>query len=125
MVKEMTKKESASRIIINKLLERSGWTLEDNPNPNVITEVLTSERKSSDYVLLDSKNNHLCVLEAKNAKINPLSAKKQSKDYAKSLNCRYVILSNGITHYLWDLNQGNPQKILIFPTQDKLEGKKT
>ena len=119
----MTKKESASRIIINKLLERSGWTLEDNPNPSVITEVLTSERKSSDYVLLDSKNNHLCVLEAKNAKINPLSAKKQSKDYAKSLNCRYVILSNGITHYLWDLNQGNPQKILTFPTQDKLEGK--
>ena len=119
----MNKKESASRIKINKLLERSGWILEDKTNPNVITEVLTSERKLSDYVLLDSKNNHLCVVEAKNAKINPLSAKKQSRDYAKSLNCRYVILSNGNTHYLWDLNQGNPQKILTFPTQDKLEGK--
>ena len=38
-----------------------------------------------------------------------------------SLNCRFIILSNGITHYLWDLKQGNPFLIEKFPSQEELE----
>ena len=38
-----------------------------------------------------------------------------------SLNCRFIILSNGITHYLWDLKQGNPFLIEKFPSREELE----
>ena len=33
------------------------------------------------------------------------SAKEQARKYAKSQNCRFVILSNGNLHYFWDLAQ--------------------
>ncbi len=112
-------KESVSRIIIDKLLEKSGWILEDQPNPNVITEVRSNG--DSDYVMLDSQNNHLCVIEAKRPGKHPLSAKRQSRDYAKSLGCNLIILSNGNSHYLWNIESGNPQRIYRFPTQKRLE----
>ena len=112
-------KESKSRIIINDMLRRSGWILEDQEKPNVITE-LSNESGSADYVMLDKNNYHLCTLEAKKELINPLSAKKQAKKYAKTLNCTFVILSNGVNHYLWDIRYGNPQPIDTFPSQEKL-----
>ena len=46
-------------------------------------------------------------------------------EYANSLNCRFIILSNGISHYLWDLKQGNPFIIQKFPSQEDLEMKTT
>tara|TARA_Y100000589_G_scaffold327675_1_gene370039 strand:- start:1542 stop:4025 length:2484 start_codon:yes stop_codon:yes gene_type:complete len=112
-------KESKSRIIINDMLRQSGWILEDQEKPNVITE-LSNKSGSADYVMLDKNNYHLCTLEAKKELINPLSAKKQAKKYAKTLNCPFVILSNGVNHYLWDIRYGNPQPIDKFPSQEKL-----
>ena len=101
------------------MLRQSGWILEDQEKPNVITE-LSNKSGSADYVMLDNDNYHLCTLEAKKELINPLSAKNQAKDYAKALNCPFVILSNGVNHYLWDIRYGNPQPIDTFPSQDKL-----
>ena len=34
--------------------------------------------------------------------------KEQARNYAKNQNCRFIILSNGDSHYLWDLKIGNP-----------------
>ena len=62
----------------------------------------------------------LIVLEAKSEDKNPLSAKEQARRYARSLNCRFVILSNGNLHYFWDLDQGNPHVITEFPDQDSV-----
>ena len=42
--------------------------------------------------------------------------KEQARKYAKSQNCRFVILSNGNLHYFWDLERGNPYVITAFPT---------
>ncbi|UUZ71419.1 hypothetical protein LP415_20665 [Polaromonas sp. P1(28)-8] len=62
------------------------------------------------------------VLEAKAEGKNPLIGKEQARKYAKAQNCRFVILSNGNLHYLWDLNQGNPHIITRFPAPDSIKG---
>jgi type I restriction enzyme R subunit len=82
------------------------------------------ENRSSgfaDYLLYDSENFPLCVLEAKRTSLDPLFAKEQARKYAESLDARFVILSNGNIHYLWDTKSGDPQIISNMPTQELLE----
>ena len=69
-----------------------------------------------DFLLLDSRGFPLIVLEAKSEDKNPLVGKEQARRYARSLNCRFVILSNGNLHYFWDLERGNPNIVTSFPT---------
>ena len=75
-----------------------------------------------DFLLLDDKGFPLIVLEAKSEDKNPLVGKEQARKYARSLNCRFVILSNGNLHYFWDLERGNPYIITDFPTPDSSTG---
>ncbi|MCE2452901.1 MAG: DEAD/DEAH box helicase family protein, partial [Nitrospinae bacterium] len=49
---------------------------------------------------------------------NPLVGKEQARTYARSQNCRFIILSNGNQHYFWNLEHGNPHSITDFPTPD-------
>lgn len=129
----MSGTEAEARIKINKMLEEAGWRLCDNENgrKNVDLETATlvrrneQERKGAiDYLLLDSHNFPLCVLEAKKDSINPLSAKDQARAYAEAQGIRFVILSNSQIHYLWDIKSGNPQVITSMPSQESLEDKK-
>lgn len=75
-----------------------------------------------DFLLLDTKGFPLIVLEAKSEDENPLVGKEQARRYARSLNCRFVMLSNGNLHYFWDLERGNPYIITAFPTPDSVDG---
>ena len=116
--------EANSRIIIDKLLRESGWNL---PGDKGIINVDTETRNKSgraDYVLFDSSTFPLCVIEAKNELTPPLNGKEQARDYAKSLNCRFIILSNGFQHYFWDIEQGNPTIVNSFYSQEQLELRK-
>lgn len=133
-------KEAQARIKINKLLEAAGWrffdTAEGKANialePNVkLTQSQVDalgkdfESKTSgfvDFLLLDASGFPLVVLEAKAEKHNPLIGKEQARKYAKGLNCRFVILSNGNLHYFWDLAHGNPHVISDFPAPDSIKG---
>ena len=118
-------KEAGSRIVIDKLLRESGWVLPGDENkPNVEPE-LTNKKGAADYVLMDSKGFPLCVIEAKRDLKSPLDGKEQARGYADSLNCRFIILSNGVNHYQWDLEQGSPFIIDKFPPQKQLELRKT
>lgn len=126
--------EAKARIKINKLLEEAGWRFFDDNglSANIVLESNTKmtqqqldefgdnfEKTSNgfiDYLLLDSKGFPLIVLEAKKEEINPLFAKEQARKYATAQKCRFVILSNGNQHYLWDLQRGNPNIISKFPT---------
>jgi type I restriction enzyme R subunit len=134
----MNDKEASARIKINKLLEDSGWRLteDESGKANVeleqgvdITKVGDDFELISkgyvDYLLQDDRGFPLCVLEAKREKIHPLSAKEQARDYAKSQNARYVILSNGISHYLWDTDGGNPEVLTEIPSQEALQHRST
>jgi len=123
----MNSKEPDARIRIDKMLLEAGWKLpgwSKDEEINVTTEI-DNKSGEADYVLLSSKENHLCTVEAKKTLLSPLVGKEQARGYAKSLNCRFIILSNGILHYLWDLEQGNPVKIEKFPSQEDLEMKTT
>ena len=75
-----------------------------------------------DFLLLDSKGFPLVVLEAKSEQKQPLVGKEQARKYARSQNCRFVILSNGNLHYFWDLERGNPYIITSFPTPESVTG---
>ena len=113
--------EASARIIIDKLLRESGWVLPgDDGKVNVETETRNNSG-FADYTLLDSKGSYLCIIEAKRELKSPLDGKEQARGYADSLGCRFVILSNGIQHYQWDLEQGSPFVIDQFPTQQQIE----
>ncbi|MEN9435368.1 MAG: hypothetical protein RIR09_23 [Pseudomonadota bacterium] len=133
-------KEAQARIKINKLLESAGWRFFDDATgkANVVLEPnvkLTQAQVDAmgndfdatsngfiDFLLLDKKGFPLVVLEAKAESKNPLIGKEQARKYAKAQNCRFCVLSNGNLHYLWDLQQGNPQVITSFPAPDSIKG---
>jgi type I restriction enzyme R subunit len=139
----MPPKEAKARIKINKLLEVAGWRLLDSTEgkANVLLENNVKITHTSigdmgenfektkngfiDFLLLDEKGFPFIVLEAKSEEKNPLVGKEQARKYAKSQNCRFVILSNGNLHYFWDLQSGNPNILTQFPTPDSLSGYKT
>ena len=131
-------KEATARIKINKLLEAAGWRFfADADGPvNICLEpkvtIKTSDldtlgndfEKTSkgyiDFLLLEGKGSPYIVLEAKSEEKNPLAGKEQARKYARSQNCRFVILSNGNLHYFWDLERGNPYIITTFPSPDSV-----
>src|SRR3990172_6923012 len=110
---QMANKEASARIKINKLLEAAGWRFfpEGNAPANICLEPCVKLKSSDlealgedfekagrgfiDFLLLDAKGFPLIVLEAKSEDKKPLSAKEQTRKYAKSQNCRFVIFSNG------------------------------
>ena len=113
--------ESNARIAINNLLKGADWILPGSEmSPNVDTEV-QNEAGVADYILKDSADYPICVIEAKRELLSPLEGKEQARRYATALDCRFVILSNGVNHYFWDIEQGNPTPINAFPSLERLE----
>ena len=139
-------KEAKARLRINDCLTRAGWRFFDcDGGPaNVALEAHVKIKKKTpddfgadfgddfektasgfvDYLLLGDDGFPVAVLEAKSEGLNPLVGKEQARKYAKSQNCRFVILSNGNLHYFWDLERGNPYLITSFPTPDSVIGYK-
>ena len=134
--------EATARIKINKLLEVAGWRFFDTGDKpaNIVLELSVKIRKTDldawgndfeqtskgyiDFLLLDAQGFPLIVLEAKSESKNPLTGKEQARKYARSQNCRFVMLSNGNLHYFWDLERGNLYFITSFPTPDSVDGYK-
>jgi type I restriction enzyme, R subunit len=118
----MSANEAQARIKINRLLEKENWRFFDDANgpANVRLEPGVKITRSQldalgnnfenakggriDYLLLDSRNFPLVVLEAKAESKHPLVGKEQAREYAISQKCRFVLLSNGNEHYFWDLD---------------------
>ena len=133
-------KEATARIKINKLLEAAGWGFfaEGNKPANIRLESGVTIKASDldalgdnfekirkgfiDFLLLNAKGFPFVILEAKAEDKNPLVGKEQARKYARSQDCRFVILSNGNLHYFWDLERGNPYVITSFPTPDSVTG---
>ena len=133
-------KEASARIKINKLLEAAGWRFFGNEHgpanirlePSVaLTEQAFDEIGENfekgtkgfvDFLMLNEKGFPLIVLEAKAENKDPLVGKEQARRYARTLDCRFVILSNGNIHYFWDLERGNPSIITAFPTPASVIG---
>jgi len=136
MVEYSMPKEAQARIKINNLLEEAGWRFFDSPEgkANIVLEASVKITKTQlnglgddfdktktgfiDFLLLDDQGFPFIVLEAKAENKNPLFGKEQARQYAQSQHCRFIILSNGNSHYFWDLDRGNPQVIYRFPSPD-------
>jgi len=136
----MSVKEATARIKINKLLEAAGWrffadgkspaNIQLEPSITIKTLDLDAlgndfEKSSKgfiDFLLLNEKGYPFIVLEAKAEDKSPLVGKEQARKYARSQNCRFIILSNGNLHYFWDLERGNPYVITAFPTPTSVMG---
>jgi type I restriction enzyme R subunit len=136
----MTVKEATARIKINKLLEVAGWRFFADGNspaniqlePSITIKIQDLDalgenfEKSSkgfiDFLLLNEKGFPFIILEAKAEDKSPLIGKEQARKYARSQNCRFIILSNGNLHYFWDLERGNPYVITTFPTPASVMG---
>ena len=134
----MPNNEAHARIKINKLLEVAGWRFfdSDEGKANILlenhvkitqTEVdawgndyENTKSGSLDFLLVDSENKPFCVLEAKKESLHPLVAKEQARKYAKTVGAQFIILSNGIVHYLWNLKNGNPKPIYNFPSPKEI-----
>ena len=134
----MQQNEAQARIRINKLLEEAGWRFFDSEKgkANILLEnhVKISRKEvdawgndfekvksgSLDFLLVDNNNKPLCVLEAKKEILHPLVAKEQARKYARAVNAQYIILSNGIVHFFWDLKKGNPTPIYKFPSPSEI-----
>jgi len=132
------KNEAHARIKINKLLEEAGWRFFDSEKgkANILLEnhvkitqneidawghdYENTKNGSLDFLLVDSNNKPVCVLEAKRESLHPLVAKEQARKYSHTIGARFVILSNGIVHYLWDTTKGNPKPIYKFPSPDEI-----
>ncbi len=132
-------KEAKARIKINNLLQKAGWRFFDDEKgkANISLENNIKMKKNHfddmgenfektkngfvDFLLLDEKGFPFIVLEAKSEDKDPLVGKKQARDYAKHLHVKFIILSNGNIHYLWNIEKGNPQIITSFPTYESLK----
>ena len=130
--------EASARIRINALLAKAGWRFfADASGPANIRlehgvaikpadldalggDFERTERGWVDFLLLDDRGFPLVVLEAKSEGKSPLVGKEQARKYARSLNCRFVMLSNGNLHYFWDLERGNPHLVTAFPTPESV-----
>lgn len=136
----MAAKEATARIKVNKLLEAAGWRFfdEDDAPANIRLEANATIKSSDlealgenfektskgfiDFLLLNEKGFPFIVLEAKAENRNPLIGKEQARTYARSQNCRFIILSNGNLHYFWDLERGSPYVITTFPNPASVIG---
>lgn len=134
----MLQNEAHARIKINQLLEEAGWRFFDNQEgtANILLEnhVKITQKEidawgydyekvksgSLDFLLIDTNHKPICVLEAKKESFHPLVAKEQARKYANTVGAQFIILSNGIVHYLWDLKKGNPRPIYKFPSQNEI-----
>lgn len=134
----MLQNEAHARIKINQLLTEAGWRFFDNheAKANILLEnhVKITQKEvdawgndfektlsgSLDFLLVDSDNRPICVLEAKKESLHPLVAKEQARKYANTVGAQFILLSNGIVHYLWDLKKGNPKPIYKYPSPKEI-----
>ena len=130
----MAEKEAKARIKINKLLEESGWSFFDTDKGKATIKLESSIKMDDlgedfenaksgfiDFLLVDENQNPILVLEAKKESLNPLVGKEQARSYAKSQKVKFIILSNGTLHYLWNIETGNPEQIQVFPTLESIK----
>lgn len=132
--------EARARITINRMLEDAGWRFLPDAHgrrENIVCEHRVSGRVFApsldlgrdfehapdgfvDYVLLNTDQRPVAVVEAKEEGIDPLTAKDQARSYAEGLGVSHIFLSNGLVHYYWNLRQGNPVKVSRFLPLEQL-----
>lgn len=112
--------EQFSRALIDDELKYSGW---DILNSQQVRFEVSGQSGRADYVLLES-HGPICVIEAKNHDKDPYDAKEQARAYAEELKAPFIILSNGTTHWFWNLGRADYEdayRIERLPSPEDLQ----
>ena len=132
--------EAQARITINRMLEDAGWRFQPDKygqRENIICEHRITKKVFApdqdfgrdyehapqgfvDFLLLNTDQRPVAVVEAKRESMDPPTAKEQARSYAESLGVTHIFLSNGLVHYYWNLRQGNPVKVSRFLPLEQL-----
>jgi type I restriction enzyme, R subunit len=132
--------EAQARITINRMLEEAGWRFlpdRQGRRENIVCEHRVTKKLFApsqdlgrdfehapngfiDYLLLNTDQRPVALVEAKREGIDPLTGKEQARSYAESLGVAHIFLSNGLVHYYWNLRQGNPVKVSRFLPLEQL-----
>lgn len=141
MLNENLSENETRKKIIDGLLEKAGWHL--NNRSEVIEEFeivgtgtshyhFAQKRGDfnpsgfSDYLLFDRAQDPLAVIEAKRTSRDPIVGKQQAEDYAdgiKRLTRRepFIFLTNGYEIWYWNRQRYAPVMVHGFFTRDDLE----
>ncbi len=112
--------EAFARVKVDALLEDAGWNLTDGSS--VLFEHALPDGTRADYVLCDRQGRPMAALEAKRARIDPITAQDQGRHYAEQLGVPFVFLSNGEeVRFLDRETEAHARAIAGFHAQDDLE----
>ncbi|NCU34162.1 DEAD/DEAH box helicase [Candidatus Saccharibacteria bacterium] len=118
------------RELIDPKLKNNKWGRNETVGSQVIAEyTFTDGRligsgqrgkvKKADYVL-EYKNQKLAIVEAKAEDKEVTDGLEQVKNYAETLNIRYVYSTNGHGIYFFDMGTGRGQSVADYHTPDEL-----
>jgi type I restriction enzyme R subunit len=125
--------ESQTRTsLIDKQLAQAGWSsnrrtlIEEYALYSKEVDPPYGSEQFADYVLLNSHNEPLAIVEAKSTSRDALAGKRQAADYASLIEDRFgydpfIFLTNGNEIHFWDRKNYPPRKISGFYTRDDLE----
>lgn len=125
--------DSVSPSKITGLLAGAGWKFAGDDGeanvrwagecPSAVVDWTTFERRLANedtmpilLFLLDEVASPFAVLGASPVGRDPLSAKEAAEQLARLTESRFVVLTNGNRHYLWDLHRSEPRSVSDFPT---------
>jgi type I site-specific restriction endonuclease len=93
--------EANARIIIDRLLRESGWVLSGDEGVVNFEPELQNKSGVADYVLKDSSDYPLCVIEAKKELVSHLCQTEQEAEEFRS-ECQSVIsmADEAVSHLL-------------------------
>jgi type I restriction enzyme R subunit len=141
MISENPSENQTRKQIIDSLLEKAGWHI--NNRSEVIEEFeivgtgaskyhIAQKRADfnpsgfSDYLLLDRAGDPLAIVEAKRTSRDPIVGKQQAEDYADGIKKitgidPFIFLTNGYEIWYWNRQQYAPAMVHDFFTQYDLE----
>ncbi len=141
MLHENLTENQTRKRIIDGLLEKAGWHLNDRAEVIEEFEIIgTGASRSrirqgkpgldpsgfSDYLLLDRAGDPLTVIEAKKTSRDPIAGKQQSEDYADGLKKYFnieplIFLTNGYEIWFWNRQRYAPVMVHNFFAREDLE----
>ncbi len=141
MFNENPSENQTRKQIIDSLLEKAGWHI--NNRSEVIEEFeivgtgaskyhIAQKRADfnpsgfSDYLLLDRAGDPLAIIEAKRTSRDPIVGKQQAEDYAEGIKKiteidPFIFLTNGYEIWYWNRQRYAPAMVHDFFTRDDLE----
>lgn len=118
------------RELINPKIANSGWGMNVTLGSQVIDEYVFTDgrligagqrgkQKKADYLLI-FKSQKLAIIEAKAEGKEITDGLEQVKDYANTLNIRFVYSTNGHGIYFFDMKTGRGEEVANFHSPDDL-----